>query len=133
MIETINCLRYRIRYDSFMRRWSARLRKMSKPYYVPLAACLDERQVRIEHIADDYFAAWVHGKPALIDAWRGERAPLVKLIADDLVDTPDNPLHEMVALIGDMARAGNARALALINRMALEHAVSTVEMQDMTP
>ena len=72
-------------------------------------------------LAEDYMTAWLYGKPILVDDDPRPQT-VAALVSEELCDVPGNPLHEMMALIRDMALVGNKRALDLIEAMAFKHA-----------
>ena len=72
-------------------------------------------------LAEDYMTAWLYRKPTLVED-DPKPATVASLVSEELCDVADNQLHEMMALIRDMALVGNKRALDLIEAMAFKHA-----------
>lgn len=88
-----------------------------------------DRETRIEDIADAYRAQLMAGTNGPVECWnRTERA--AQVVSEELMDMPGNVLHDILALIGEQARYGNAKALRIVERLTFEHAVQTVELRD---
>lgn len=89
-----------------------------------------EAQFRREEIAESFERAWMQGQwHERIETFRGAEA-LAKLVSEDLLDLPDNPLYSILYIVRDAAYAGDPRAIAVIKRMAAEHAQDTVELSE---
>jgi hypothetical protein len=92
-------------------------------------ASANARSLRIEDIADSYRAALMAGTNGPVDCWnRTETA--AQVVSEELCDMPGNVLHDILALIGEQARYGNASALRIVERLSWEHATTTMELRD---
>lgn len=82
---------------------------------------------RAADIAAHMRRVWLRGSSERIETCSGSQ-PLASIVSYDLCDMRDNVLHDLIALVRKCALAGDADALAIIDRMCQQHAAETVEL-----
>jgi hypothetical protein len=82
---------------------------------------------RASDIEDHLRRVWLSGSCERIETFNGS-ASLARIVSEAVCDMPNNPLHEMISIIREVALDGNKKAYALIGRMAEKHAQETVEL-----
>lgn len=91
-------------------------------------ASAEARSLLIEDIADTYRTALLRGH-GLVPCWNRSES-VAQVVSEELMDAPGNVLHDILELIRDRANAGDAKALAIVQRLTFEHAVNTVELRE---
>jgi hypothetical protein len=74
--------------------------------------------------ADSYALSWLAGR---FDDKITDGESLASIVSEQLCDVPGNELRVVMAVVQRAARAGDAQAGALVERMAHEHASAAYE------
>lgn len=105
---------------------------LSRAYSARLDAAHHAAQERSEmkdDIAESYRTALLAGNTAApVECWN-RADTLAQVVSEELMDSPGNVLHEILALIAQQYHAGNPLAVHIVDRLSGEHAEVTVDLR----